>query len=93
VIVGGHEPVTLSISPEDRWHARLLAPTAKPFMPYVEIRFVPCGERARTSWPAGFLLRNRLPVAMIVRQPGKPDVTLRVGRIGSDVDSPPARSS
>jgi hypothetical protein len=80
-IVEGHDPVTLSIAPGDRWHARLLAPTSPPFVPYVEIRFVPCRDQARTTWPAGFQLRNRMPVTVIVRRPGQPDRRLTVGRI------------
>jgi hypothetical protein len=82
VIVEGRDPVTLAIAPEDRWHARLLASTSPvPFAPYVEIRFVPCRDQARTTWPAGFQLRNRMPVTVIVHQAGEPDRTLRVGRV------------
>lgn len=82
VIVEGHEPVTLLVLRRDRSHARLLAPTdPAPFVPYVEIRFVPCPDQARTTWPAGFQLRNRQPVTLVVRVAGEPDRTLRVGRI------------
>jgi hypothetical protein len=81
LIAEGHMPVTLSIAPRDRPRARLLAPTSPPWAPYVEIRFVPCPGQARTTWAAGFLLRDRRPVRLTVRRSGEPDRQLRVGRV------------
>jgi hypothetical protein len=81
VIVGGREPVTLSIAPRDNSHARIQAPTSPPWVPRLAIRFVPCRDRSRTGWAAGLLLRSRHVVTLTVRQPGEPDRTLRVGRV------------
>ena len=80
-ITEGHEPVTLSISPPDRSRARLQAPTSPPWVPQLEVRFIPCPDQPRTAWPAGFLLHDRRPITLIVRRPGDPDRQLRVGRV------------
>jgi hypothetical protein len=81
LIVEGHEPITLSISAQDRSGTRLQAPTPKRWAPYTEIRFVPCADRARTAWAAGLRLENRQPVTLIVHQSGEPDRALIVGRL------------
>ena len=81
LIAAGQQPVTISVAPRDRSHARLQAPTSPPWAPQVEIRFVPCGDQARTMWAAGFLLRNRLPVTLIVRRSGDPERRFQVGRV------------
>jgi len=81
LIAAGKEPVTISVAPRDRSHARLQAPTSPPWAPQVEIRFAPCGDQARTIWAAGFLLRNRSPVTLIVLRSGDPERRLRVGRV------------
>jgi hypothetical protein len=81
LILEGHKPVTLSITARDSSHARLQAPTSPPWTPHLAIRFVPCQDKPRTSWAAGLLLRNRLPVTLIVHQSGEPERRLRVGRV------------
>lgn len=79
VMVEGHAPVTLSIAPRDRSHGRLVAPTSSSWAPYVEVRLVPCGDKARTVWAAGFLLRNLRPITVVVRHAGEPGRHLQVG--------------
>jgi hypothetical protein len=79
VIVEGQVPVTLSIALRDRSHARLQAPTSPPWAPYVEIRFLPCADKARTAWAAGFMLRDLRPITVVVRQAGERALRLQVG--------------
>jgi hypothetical protein len=81
VIVEGRKAVTLSIAAGDSSHARIQAPTSPPWVPHRVIRFVPCGDRSRTVWPAGLLLRSRHVVTLTVRQSGEPNRTLHVGRV------------
>jgi len=81
VIVEGHRPVTLSVAQSDRSDARLQAPTSPPWVPYAQIRFIPCRDKARTVWAAGFLLRNRQPISVIVRIAGEPARPLQVGQV------------
>jgi hypothetical protein len=81
LIAEGHQALTVSIAPGDRSHARLQAPTSPPWAPHTEIRFVPCSDQPRTTWAAGFLLRDRSPVTVIVRQPGEAERRLQVGRV------------
>jgi hypothetical protein len=81
VVVEGHEPVTVTIAARDRGHARLVVGGKRGFVEVVEARFVPCRDRPETWWPAGFALRNRQPVALLVHQGDEAPQLLRVGRI------------
>jgi hypothetical protein len=81
VVVEGHEPVTVTIAARDRGHARLVVGSKGGFVEVVQVRFVPCRDRPETWWPAGFVLRNRQPVALLVRQGDEAPQLLQVGRI------------
>jgi len=47
----------------------------------VAARFIPCRDRPDTWWPAGFALRNRQPVELLVEQGGGKPGRLQVGRV------------
>jgi hypothetical protein len=80
VVVEGPEPVTVTIAPRDRGHTRLVVGSHGEWVEVVQARFVPCRDRPETWWPAGFVLRNRKPVALLVRQGGEGPQLLQVGR-------------
>ena len=77
VVVEGTKPVGVSIAPADRARAGLVL--AIQGGPYAEVRFVPCRDHARTGWPAGWVLRDREPVRVTVKEPGEPASELLVG--------------
>ena len=77
VVVEGTKPVGMSIAPADRARAGLVV--AIQGGPYAEVRFVPCRDHARTGWPAGWVLRDREPVRVTVKEPGEPASELLVG--------------
>jgi hypothetical protein len=77
VVVVGTKPIGVSIALADRARAGLVL--AIQGGPYAEVRFVPCRDRARTDWPAGWVLRDREPVRVTVKEPGKPASELLVG--------------
>jgi hypothetical protein len=81
IIVEGREPVTVSVAPEDRSHALLVVRSGSQWGSFAEVRFVPCRDRPRTWWPAGFRLRNRQPVAIVVQRQGEERRRLKVGRV------------
>jgi hypothetical protein len=79
VVVEAGSPIDVSIAPADRSRAGLVL--AIPGGPYAEVRFVPCRDRARTGWPAGWVLRDNQPVQITVKEEGRPASNLGVGRI------------
>jgi hypothetical protein len=81
IVVEGHEPVTVTIASRDRGHARLVVLSNGRWPEVVQARFVPCRDRPETWWPAGFVLRNRQPVTLLVQQGDEAPQSLRVGRI------------
>jgi hypothetical protein len=81
IVIEGHAPVTLTIATRDREHAALLVGIRGSWAPRFAVRFVPCPNQPRTWWPAGFQLRNRERVHVIVQQAGTPQRELTVGRI------------
>jgi hypothetical protein len=81
VVVEGNEPVTVTIAARDRGHARLVVGSNGGWPEVVQARFVPCRDRPETWWPAGFVLRNREPVALQVRQGDEGPQLLQIGRI------------
>jgi hypothetical protein len=81
VVVEGHEPVTVTIAPADRERARLVVITPNGFVEVVGARFIPCRDRPETWWPAGFTLRNRQPVELLVQQGGAEPRRMQVGRV------------
>lgn len=78
VIVEGRQAVTLGIDPADRVRAGLVV--VGDTHPYATVRFVPCRDRPRTWWPAGFKLADPAPVVVLVRRANASVVTLEVGR-------------
>jgi hypothetical protein len=77
VFVEGRRAVTLAIDPADRNRAGLEIVGGR--HPYATIHFVPCPDHTRTAWPAGFRLRNRDPVVVLVHSANAPDAKLEVG--------------
>jgi hypothetical protein len=79
VVVEGRKAVTLAIDPAQRDRAGLLI-VGGGRHGYAKVRFLPCRDRVRTAWPAGFHLRGTDPVVVIVRIGKKPASRLEVGR-------------
>jgi hypothetical protein len=82
LIVEGSRPVTVAIAPADRQRAALAFRVGGSLGAYAELRFVPCGGRARTAWPGGFFLKDRQPVQVLVREHDGTRSHLVVGRVG-----------
>jgi hypothetical protein len=79
VIVEGRRPIDVAITPADRSRAGLVLAIRRGG-PYAEVRFVPCRDQARTTWPAGWVLRDRQPVRVLVNERGRQPSELVVGR-------------
>ena len=77
IIVEGQKAITLAIDPADRARAGLVVVGST--HPYAKIRFVPCRDRVRTWWPAGFKLADPASVVVLVRQGRASAVRLQVG--------------
>ena len=78
VTIDGRKAVTLAIDPADRARAGLAVVGGR--HAYAKIRFVPCRDRVRTWWPAGFKLADPAPVVVLVRRGKAPVARLEVGR-------------
>lgn len=78
VVVEGRNAVTVAIDPIDLDRAGLVVASARGV--YATIRLVPCLDRARTAWPAGFTLRDTDPVGVVVRRGRESAVRGEVGR-------------
>lgn len=76
-MVAGHRPVTISIPPGERHRARILG--AHPRPAYASVTYVPCDDKPRTVFAAGFLLRDRKPLTLLVRVDDGPVRGLRLG--------------
>jgi hypothetical protein len=79
MVVEGTKPVEVLIAPSDRTRAGLVTAILRGG-PYAEVRFVPCRDQPRTSWPGGWVLRDREPVRVLVEEEGQPPADLVVGR-------------
>ncbi|MEZ5078911.1 MAG: hypothetical protein R2725_15885 [Solirubrobacterales bacterium] len=64
-ILEGHRPVRISIPPEQRFRVGILV--VDPDEAYGSVTYVPCDDRPRTAFPAGFLLRDRKPITLRVQ--------------------------
>jgi hypothetical protein len=64
-IVAGHRRVTISIPTAQRYRAGILG--VHPDRAYASVTYVPCKDRPRTVFAAGFLLRDRRPLTLLVR--------------------------
>ena len=78
-VVEGTNPLEVAIAPDDRVRAGLVV---APFGggPYAEVRLIPCRDQPRTSWPAGWVLRDPDRVTVLIRQDNGPEARLVVGR-------------
>jgi hypothetical protein len=64
-MVAGHRPVTISVPGAQRYRVGILAVHPRPA--YASVTYVPCDDRPRTVFAAGFLLRDRRPVTLLVQ--------------------------
>lgn len=80
MIVVGRKPLVVEVADEDRDRAGLAVPSIARGGPYAEVRFVPCRDQPRTTWPAGWVLRDRDPVSLTVREEDGAAIEGSVGR-------------
>ncbi len=64
-MVAGHRPVTISLPEAQRYLAGILGVHPRPA--YASVTYVPCDDKPRTVFAAGFLLRDRRPVTLLVQ--------------------------
>jgi hypothetical protein len=77
-LVEGRRPVVLSVPPAERHRVGILT-LHSPKHGLAKVVFVPCGDRPRTIWAGGLVLRDRRPLRLTVRAAGGPPQTIRVG--------------
>ena len=76
-MVAGHRPVTISVPEAQRYRAGILGVHRRPA--YASVTYVPCEDKPRTVFAAGFLLRGgRRPVTLLVQVGDGPVRRLRV---------------
>jgi hypothetical protein len=76
-MVAGHRPVTISVPEAQRYRVGILAVRPRPA--YASVTYLPCDDKPRTVFPAGFLLRDRRPMTLLVQIDDGPVRRLRVG--------------
>ncbi len=76
-MVAGHRPVTISIPEAERYRAGILGVHPRPA--YASVTYVPCDDKPRTAFAAGFLLRGRRPVTLLVQVGDGPIRPLHMG--------------
>jgi hypothetical protein len=64
-MVAGHRPVTISVPEAQRYRVGILGVHPRPA--YASVTYVPCDDKPRTVFAAGFLLRDRRPVTLLVQ--------------------------
>jgi hypothetical protein len=64
-MVAGHRPVTITVPEGQRYRVGILAVHPRPA--YASVTYVPCDDKPRTVFAAGFLLRDRRPVTLLVQ--------------------------
>jgi hypothetical protein len=64
-MVAGHRPVTISVPAAQRYRVGILGVHPRPA--YASVTYVPCDDKPRTVFAAGFLLRDRRPVTLLVQ--------------------------
>ncbi len=64
-LVAGHRPVTISVPEAQRYRVGILGVHRRPA--YASVTYVPCDDKPRTVFAAGFLLRDRRPVTLLVQ--------------------------
>jgi len=75
-MVAGHRPVTLSVPKAERHRVGILG--VHPCPAYASVTYVPCDDKPRTVFAAGFLLRDRRPVTLLVQIGDGPVRALRM---------------
>jgi hypothetical protein len=75
-IVAGHRAVTISIPEAQRRRVGILG--VHPHPAYASVTYVPCDDKPRTVFAAGFLLRDRRPVTLLVQVGDGPVRRLRM---------------
>lgn len=75
-MVAGHRPVTLSVPPAERSRVGILGVHPRPA--YASVTYLPCDDKPRTVFAAGFLLRDRRPVTLLVQVGDGPARGLRM---------------
>jgi hypothetical protein len=76
-LVAGHRPVTISVPEAQRDRVGILGVHPRPA--YASVTYVPCDEKPRTVFAAGFLLRDRRAVTLLVQVGSGPVRALRLG--------------
>jgi hypothetical protein len=76
-LVAGHRPVTISLPRDELGRAGILALDSE--RAYTSVTYVPCEDKPRTVFPAGFVLRDRRPVTLLVEVGDGPARKLVVG--------------
>jgi hypothetical protein len=69
-MVAGHRPVTISVPEAQRYRVGILGVHRRPS--YASVTYVPCDDKPRTVFAAGFLLRGRRPVTLLVQVGDRP---------------------
>ena len=64
-MVAGHRRVTISIPAAERYRVGILGVHPRPA--YASVTYVPCDDKPRTVFAAGFLLRDHRPVTLLVK--------------------------
>jgi hypothetical protein len=75
-MVAGHRTVRISVPNGERRRAGILG--VDPHRAYASVTYVPCDDRPRTVFAAGFLLRDRRPVTILVKVGDRPAQALRL---------------
>jgi hypothetical protein len=75
-MVAGHRPVTLSVPAAERHRVGILGVHPRPA--YASVTYLPCDDKPRTAFAAGFLLRGRRPVTLLVQVGDGPVRRLRM---------------
>lgn len=75
-MVAGHRPVTISIPEAQRYRVGILG--VHPHPAYAAVTYVPCDDQPRTVFAAGFLLRDREPVTLLVQLGDRPTRSLHL---------------
>ncbi len=77
MVVAGHRPVTISVPGDERDRVGILGVHPQPS--YASVTFVPCPDKPRTVFAAGFELRDKRPFTLLVEVGGGPARELVVG--------------
>lgn len=75
-IVAGHRPVTISVPAEERARVGILGVHPRPA--FASVTYVPCKDKPRTVFAAGFLMRSKKPVDIGVQVGEGPVRTLHL---------------